>query len=314
MRILFAALVLTLACSCKIGTFFNDIGNVSRDAKKISTDFKAMREVIVPIDTFTMNATSGVLTELSSASSEEKLDSIAARISRIVAQYLNDALATVDPSPVGNKLVTGALDTLLARETQHRLQLMIEGVSRKAGKDISYLIKQSFLDLSSPANKARLNSILLSMFDVRSSDSLGMFLNRSIQSVDFERLGATISEDIFRSGLRAEIDSIARTAVRSIFDEIRKDDNARGFFDDIRNIIVLGVGLIGLLLALLFWWNRRKSMQMNQVFLHAIENLDHSTATHVKKSVEHEARQKGVLKHVDTMLHKESLKNRQGKA
>ncbi len=300
--------------SCKIGTFFNDIGNVSKDAKKISSDFKAMRGTIVPIDTFTMNATAGVLTELANADSEEKLDSIAARISRIVAQYLNSAFQTLDPGPVGNKLVTGALDTLLASETQQRIKLLIEAVSRKAGQDISLLISNSFSDLSSPANKAKLNSVLLSLFDAKNSDSLSYFINRSIGQIDFELLGASLSKDIFQSNLRPEIDSIARTAVRAIFDEIRKDDTAKGFFDNIRNIIFLGLGLLGLLLGLLFWWNRRKSVQMNRVFMHAIENLDQHTATHVKKSVENVARQKGILKHVDKMLKKEQLLNReQGK-
>lgn len=304
---------LFILSSCKIGTFFNDIGNVSKDAKKISSDFKAMRATIVPIDTFTMNATSGVLTELSSTSSEEKLDSIAARISRSIARYLNEALLTVDPSPIGNKLVTGAMDTLLAIETQQRMKLLIEGVSRQAGHDISLLIGNAYTDLSSPSNKAKLNSVLLSLFDTRTSDSLSYFISRSINRVDFEALGAALSNDIFRSNLRPEIDSIARTAVRAIFDEIRKDETASGFFDNIRNIIFLALGLLGVLLGLLFWWNRRKSVQMNQVFLHAIENLDRETASHVKRSVEKEARQKGVLKHVDKMLHKEQLYNREGR-
>ncbi len=49
---------------------------------------------------------------------------------------------------------------------------------------------------------------------------------------------------------------------------------------------------------------------MNKVFLNAIENLDHSTAMHVKKSVEREARQKEMLKHVDAMLKKEQILGR----
>ena len=300
-------------CGCRIGTFFTDIGNVSKDAKKISADFKAMKSTIVPIDTFTMNATSGVLTELANADSREKLDSIAARISRIITQYLNQSFQTLDPGPVGNKLVTGALDTLLAEETEYRIRMLLENVSRQAGKDVSYIINRAFADLASSTNKARLNSLMLSLFATQNSDSLAHFINRSIHQVDYEALGTTIGNDIFRSSLRPEIDSIARTAVRSIFDEIRKDDNVGGVFDDIRNIIILGIGLIGLILAGLFWWNRHKSMQMNKVFFHAIENLEPHTASHFRKSVESVAREKGVLKHVDTMMAKQEIAKREGK-
>ncbi|MDQ3015716.1 MAG: hypothetical protein M3R25_03200 [Bacteroidota bacterium] len=298
--------------SCKIGTFFNDIGNVSKDAKKISADFKSLKETIVPIDTFTMNATAGVLTELSSAQSEEKLDSIASRLSKMISVYLNDALADINTAPVGNKLVTGAMDTLLAAKTQRRIQLLIDGVSRKAGNDISRIINGGFNDLTSSANKAKLNSLMLALFNANSADSLSYFINRSLSRVDYESIGAGISNDIFASNLRPQIDSIARTAVRSIFDEIRKDNTAQGFFSNIRNIIFLGLGLLGVLLALLFWWNRRKSMQMNRVFLRAIESLEHPVALDVKKSITREAMQKGVLKDVDALLKKEQLLGRGG--
>ena len=269
-----------------------------------------MKETIVPIDTFTMNATAGVLTELSSAESEDKLDSIAARLSRMVAFYLNDALADINTAPVGNKLVTGAMDTLLAAETQRRIQLLIDGVSRKAGNDIARLINGGFNDLTSPSNKAKLSSLFLSLFNTRNADSLSYFINQSIAEVDYKTIGEGISNDIFASNLRPQIDSIARTAVRAIFDEIRKDDTASGFFSNIRNIIFLGLGLLGILLGLLFWWNRRKSMQMNKVFLRAIENLEHPVAADVKKSIAREAMQKGVLKDVDALLKKEQLLGR----
>ncbi len=172
------------------------------------------------------------------------------------AEYLNNGLKTIDPAPVGNKLVTGALDTLLAVETERRIKLLIAGVSNQAGKDISILINKSFSDLSSSANKAKLNSVLLSLFDTSSSDSLSSFISRSVNQVDLEGLGLSLRDDIFRSSLRPEIDSIARTAVRAIFDEIRKDNTAQGFFANIRNIIFLVVGLLGLMIALLFWLNR----------------------------------------------------------
>jgi hypothetical protein len=257
-----------------------------------------------------MKATEGILTELASEKTRENLDSVSARISRALGKYLTETFKNLDAGPVGNSLVTGAIDTLVAAETELRIKLLIEAVSAQAGKDIALVIRNTFSELSSPANKARLNSLMLSLFDSNNSDSLSHFINRAIDQIDFKELGANVSKDIFQENLRPEIDSIARTAVRAIFDEIRKDESTKGLFDNLRNIIFLGLGLLGLLLALLFWWNRRRSMQMNKVFVEAIENLDLETSKNVKRSVEREARQHGILKNVDEMLRKEGLLGR----
>lgn len=304
---------LLILSSCKIGTLFNDIGNVSKDAKKISADFKAMKETIVPIDTFMMNATAGMLTELASDQSNEKLDSIATRISALITARLNESLQNLDPSPVGNRIVTGALDTLLAVETQQRIKLLIDAVSRKAGQDVAMLINGAFSDMTSPANQAKLSSLMLSLYNSKNADSLSYFINRAISRIDYESIGTGIGDDIFADNLRPQIDSIARTAVRAIFHEIRKDNITKSIFQDVRGLIFLGLALFGILLGLLFWWNRRKSMQMNRVLISAIENLDHTVAADVKKSITREAMHKGVLKDVDALLKKEQLLNRGNK-
>jgi hypothetical protein len=139
---------------------------------------------------------------------------------------------------------------------------------------------------------------------------LSAFINHSVRKVDFEDIGRRIATELIEANVKPQVDSVVRMAVRSIFDEIKQDQNARGFFDDIRNILLLGLGLLGLVMALLFWYNRKKAMDLNRMFVHAIEDLEGKHADDAKKAVEKQARAQGLLRNVDKILKKESLHGR----
>ncbi len=305
-----ACLMLFLLGSCKIGQIGTDFKLIKKDAQQISKDIKAVRGAFVPIDSLLMEATSGVLTELSNADSEEKLDTIAARINRILVQYLNESFKNLDPGPTGENLMKGAMRPVLDTMTERRLQEMIHSVSGQAAEDFTAVIRGMMTELTSAGSKAKLNALLLSLFTNTTSDSLSAFVNRTVADVDFGIIGQRIATELIEAKVKPQVDSVVRLAVRSIFDEIQKDKNARGFFSDIRNILILGLGLLGLIMAFLFWINRKKAMDLNKMFVHAIEDLEGKHAEDAKKSVEKHARARGLLRNVDRIMKKENLPNR----
>jgi len=299
-------LICCLAVSCKIGQVSSDFKDIKKEATTISRDIKAVRHAIVPIDSMTMAAMSGILTKLSDTISENQLDSISARINRILVKYLNESFKNLDPGPVGQNFTKGAMQPILDTATEHRLQDMIHAVSLKASEDLTATIRSMMSELNSPNSKAQLNSLLLSLFSKTNADSLSGFINRAVAKVNFELIGHRLAEELLEANVKPQIDSIARTAVRSIFQEIQKDKNAKGFFSDIRNILILGIGLLGLVMALLFWINRRKAMELNKMFVQAIEDLDGNHSNKAKKAVEDQARARGLLSHIDKIMIKES--------
>jgi hypothetical protein len=292
--------------SCRIGQTLKDVNSVSKDVNRVASDFRDIRGVVVPVDTFVMVATAGLLTELSSLDSEAKLDSISARINRILTRYLNETFQNLDPGPVGKKAVQGALDPLLAAETEARMKNLISALSAQLSRDIAGIITE----LSSPENKAKLNSLLTSFFSEANSAEISAFVNRALRDIEFDSLGRRISDELITQNLNPAIDSLVRTAVKGIFDEIRNDENARGLFGDIRHILFLALGLLGVIIGLFFWWNRRKSVQLNRMLVNAIEDLDEKTGKDVKKEVAKKARHEGLLPDLDKMLEKEHLLKR----
>jgi hypothetical protein len=298
-----------LLSSCKIGQVSKDFKDIKKEAQKISSDIKTVRRSFTPIDSATMMAISGVLTKLSDTISENQMDSIAARINRILVKYLNDSFNNLDPGPMGQHLVQGAMRPILDPATEQRLQEMIHSVSLKASQDLTAAMRNMMDELTSKKSKNQLNALVLSLFSRNNSDSLSGFINRSIANVDFELVGKRIATELLEQNLKPQVDSISRMAVRSIFEEIQKDKNARGFFSDVRNLIILGIGLLGVVMALLFWFNRQKAVEMNRMFIHAVEDLEGKHAVHARRAIENQARARGLLPNVDKMLQKENLKS-----
>jgi|GEM_PF-6022979 len=302
-------MILLLTVSCKIGQVSKDFKDIKKEASQISKDIKFIRRSYTPVDSAMMAGMSGILTKLSDTISENQMDSIAARINRILVRYLNDSFKNLDPGPMGQHLAQGAMQPILDPATEQRLQEMIHSVSLKASEDLTAAMRNMMNELGSAQSKAKLNGLLLSMFTNSNSDSMSHFINRSIANVDFEEIGHRLATELLEGKVKPQVDSISRMAVRSIFEEIQKDKNARGVFSDIRNILILGIGLLGLVMAFLFWINRKKAMDMNKMFIHALEDMEGKHAIHAKKAVEVQARARGLLDNVEKMVKKETLKS-----
>ncbi len=270
--------------SCKIGGALRDFHSISRNIDEVSSTVK-------PIDSLVMDATSGLLTELSNTNSQEKMDSITARLNRSLNAYLTKTFQDLDLGPVGHKLSQGAIDPLLSEETEARMKLLISSLSAQMSHDIA----RSITELTSPANKAKLNSLLTSFFSEANSKVLSSFINRSMRDIEFDSLGSRMAREMIAQHLKPQVDSVIRTAVKAVFDEIRHNDNAKGIFGDFKNILFLGLGLIGAMMALLFWWNRRKSMKLNRMLVEAIQDLDDHPGKDVKLEVAKKARSEGLL-------------------
>ncbi|HJW31511.1 MAG TPA: hypothetical protein VJ508_19915, partial [Saprospiraceae bacterium] len=301
------AMIMMLSGSCKIGQIGKDFKVIKKDAAQISKDIKSVRHSFTPIDSAMMAATSGLLNELADTNSQVKLDTISARINRILVRYLNESFQNLETGPAGRKLARGAMEPILDTATEIRLQAMIHSVSQKAADDLTGAVRGMLNELSSTQSKAKLNSLLLSLFTNHNSDSLSAFINRSVGKVNFDFIGHSIAAEIIEANVKPQVDSVMRMAVRSIFDEIRKDKNAKGFFSDVRNILLLGLGLIGMLMAVFFWLNQRKNIEMNRMFVHAIEDLEGVSSEDAKRAIEKQARDRGLLRKVDKILEKENV-------
>ncbi|MGB4846992.1 MAG: hypothetical protein WBP41_03690 [Saprospiraceae bacterium] len=287
--------------SCKIGGALRDFHSVSRNIDEVSSKLK-------PIDSLVMDATSGLLTELSNSNSQEKMDSITARLNRSLNVYLTKTFQDLDLGSMGHKLTQGAIDPLLSDETEVRMKQLISSLSAQMSHDIA----KSITELTSPANKAKLNSLLTSFFSEANSKVLSSFINRSLRDIEFDSLGSRMADQMIAQNLKPQVDSVIRTAVKAVFDEIRHNDNAKGIFGDFKNVLFLGLGLIGAIMALLFWWNRRKSMKLNRMLVEAIQDLDDRSGNDVKMEVAKKARSEGMLSDLHKLIDQVDLFKKKG--
>ena len=104
-----------------------------------------------------------------------------------------------------------------------------------------------------------------------------------------------MANELIAKNLKPQLDTVIRTAVKAVFDEIRNDKNAKGIFGDFKHILFLGLGLLGGIMGLLFWWNRRKSVKLNRMLVEAIQDLDDLPGKDVKTEVANKARNEGLL-------------------
>ena len=193
--------------SCKIGGALRDFHSISRNIDEVSS-------TMTPVDSLVMDATSGLLTELSSENSQEKLDSITARINRNLTKYLTQMFQELDPAPFSNKFSQGVLDPFLAEETELRMKKLISALSDQMSHDIA----KSITSLTSPANKAKLNSLLASFFSEANSKMLSSFINRSLRDIEFDTLGNRMANELIAKNLKPQMDTVIRTAVKAVFD------------------------------------------------------------------------------------------------
>jgi len=282
--------------SCKIGGALRDFHSISRNIDEVSS-------TMTPVDSLVMDATSGLLTELSSENSQEKLDSITARINRNLTKYLTQMFQELDPAPFSNKFSQGVLDPFLAEETELRMKKLISALSDQMSHDIA----KSITSLTSPANKAKLNSLLASFFSEANSKMLSSFINRSLRDIEFDTLGNRMANELIAKNLKPQMDTVIRTAVKAVFDEIRNDKNAKGIFSDFKDMLFLGLGLLGAIMGLLFWWNRRKSVKLNRMLVEAIQDLDDHPGKNVQVEVAKKARHEGLLADLHKLIAEQQL-------
>src|SRR5258706_8161683 len=131
-----------LVCSIFIFFISRKIRKVFKDVDSVTKDVNDVKRAVLPVDTLLMDAASGILTELSSADAQEKLDSITARINRILTLYLNKTFQNLDAGLVGKKFTQGALDPLLAAETEERMKKLISALSNQLSHDIAGMITE----------------------------------------------------------------------------------------------------------------------------------------------------------------------------
>jgi Ni,Fe-hydrogenase maturation factor len=296
-------LLLFISCGIRKAT-----DSFADNLPKLEQHVADLKNQIIPIDSLTLDATLGMLEGLTTAESQEKIDSLIERINLLLSSYLQQTVKDLKVPQLGKDLVGGMIDTL-SKESE-KLNNLLDGLTAKLSTDLSKILNTTIASLSSRENRDKISSLVSAAVHRGLADSLIQIANRSITGINYSTLGDSIGNNLISNKLTPQIDSLARQAIRGVLDEINIHEAKKSIFSDLKNVIVLAIGGIGLLIALFTWFNRRKYVRVNEMLLAKIEQLSDRVDPNLKKEIHTEAVSQGVSQELDAMLDRVNLLKR----
>ncbi len=303
--IIMAMIISGLSLGCGIPQAMR---SVSDNLPKFEGHVDDLKQQVTPVDSLTMYATLGLLEGLTNTVGQQQIDSLLTRINLLIRASLQQTVADLAIPQVGKNLIGGMVDTLTSESD--RLQDMLHQLSSKIAQDMVQIIEGAMTSLTSLEQQQRISTLLSSVFGQTLADSLAGLVNHTFSAIKYSELGDSVSQNLIASKLSPQIDSLARKAIRSVLDEINVHEAKKSIFADLKNVITLAIGGIGVLIALFTWFNRRKYVRVNEMLLAKIERLSDSDAPKIKKEIYTEAVQQGIIRELDAMLKRVHLLKR----
>ncbi|MTB51114.1 hypothetical protein [Lewinella sp. W8] len=301
------ALCASLSTCATLKTLTKDFGTVSKDVtaatgdlKHLTEDIRSVRENVLPLDTISKQLIQGVLDKLSEDSTQNTLE--------VLIGQINQLLADLNTAQVGGKLSAGLIDSLTSARSQRRLDSLLLAVTQSAGNNLDATVKQFLVRLNSRDKQAEVDKLLASLLSARNRSRATGFLDSILAGVNFRRVGTELTANLVSDSLRSDVDSLVRTSVRAILEEVDEDD---GLWSNLKSILLWAAAIIGIAIAVLIWFLSRRNRRVNKFLVREIEALSKEGEGYegIKTQINQKAIDEGVKDDLDAVLKRMGLKD-----
>ena len=285
---------LLLLSSCKLSKTLIEAGEPFR--KEID-EFQAE---LFPLDTAMKKVMVGLLDGAATESSKDNIDTLSKRLTNGITKFLNERLKEMDTKSLGSNLIAGVKDEISSDDFQDTLRLLINGAFSDLRTNLNLTVDSVFIGLSSGENKARLESMMASLFTENNSELMRSFLNKGIEGISFTSIADSLRNNLLNEETQAALNNIIPTKIDTILEKTegildKLGENGEGFIE--RNIwtIIGGIASLMLLGTLLWLWRKRsKENKMNDVIMASINDMGDDESKVLKEVIKKNAIQRGI--------------------
>jgi hypothetical protein len=309
-RIITLLVILASLTTCaSIKTLTQDINRAADDVElaavdinRVSEDFNAVREGLLPFDSLSIQLIDGVLQKLSEEGTKDTL--------QVLIDELNAMLADLNTGQLGADVSTGLIDSLTSTRSRRQLDSLLMAVTASAGENLDATVKQFLVGLNSSDKQAEIDQLLASLLSERNRARTSVFLDSILRGVNFERVGNDLTASLVSDSLQADVDSLVRTAVRAILEEV--DEGGDGIWGNLKSILLWAAAIIGIAIAVLIWFLSRRNRRVNKFLVREIEALSKEVQGYedIKNQINQKAINEGVKGDLDSVLREMGLKER----
>ena len=264
---------LLLLNACKI----TDI--LRKTSDDITTDIDEIQAEIFPLDSAAKKIVVGILEGAATEHSKDNIDTLAKRITYGITHFLNERLKELDTESVGENLMTGLTKEIKSEGFRDTIQLLVNHVFQDLRSELTLTLDSLVITLTSDENKARVESMVASLFAEANARKANEFINTSLEGISFTSIADSLRANLLNEETQEALNNIIPTKIDSILDKAdgilnKIGEDGESFIE--RNIwtIVLGVASLMLLGTLLFFWRKkRQESKMNDVIMATINDL-----------------------------------------
>ena len=244
----------------------------SKLEKNVSEDLQTLVDEVHPIEDFTKRAVIGAFEGTADPRTLDNLDTLSAKLSSLVEEYLNEALANLNTATPAENLVQGVKDNLFNDDTKAKLNDLIKSVLASASGEVQTAVNDIFTTLDSPRNKEILSGLFESLLSENNSKKLNRdFLNSAITNLDFKTLEQKLINELLTDDLSARIDSITASAVRAASSEAQEP--LSWIQKWVKGLIGLVVAAAAGIIWLVYHFRRKNLRNISNILMAEIQDM-----------------------------------------
>lgn len=269
---------------------------------------------LFPLDSASKKIIIGLLEGAVTESSKDNIDTLSKKLSDGISKFINAKIKEIDTRSAGANLMGGIKDEINDPAFKDSLNALVNFAFGELRSQLKPTIDNLFIDLSSPENKQRLESLAASLFTKENSEKLNEFINKGIEGISFAPLADSLRANLFNEEMGRsvgniippEIDSIL-TKTEGILDKL--NENGESFIE--RNVwtIVGGIASLMLLGGLVYQWKKKsEGVEINDSIMSAIHAMkDTPQYDLLTTQIKRNAIQKGIEAPLNKRLHQLGL-------
>jgi predicted negative regulator of RcsB-dependent stress response len=252
------------------------------------------------VNDLSQTAIEGALKGSSSDVSTESIQQLAEILGQAIEKELNKTFSNLDTKPPGKKFSKAIVENLINKELEDKLSHLLSTSIQQADGDISLALAHMEESLNGTLSSvfgnlnmelSRMDEAIIQVMSEQLKDSLNLFINSSLNNIEFRTLSHKLSTELLSSELRDSLVSL----VRDINNNIDITDPIPKFIVTLRNnavwVAIIAAILVGLLMY--WWYYLSKRSKIGDDLSQVINEIASESDPEIKAQVERFLKERG---------------------
>jgi hypothetical protein len=198
--------------------------NIGTGIKDIGSGIKKLD----PLDSVGIKLVMGILEGAVNPRSQENIDTLTERLTKVITTYLNKRLETINTAVLSKNLIDGAVNRLGAKTTSDTLGMLIDSLGMDLNKNVNLLIRNAISEIQSEDTKRVLGSIVANILNDDNRKLLDGILASMVKnaqggldSLNFKNIGINFRAEVLNDSTRMSVNNVI-SPIKGVTEDLLK--------------------------------------------------------------------------------------------